>query len=223
MADVTISYNYYEDPISLKAVLDWHKNDHVPGINFTIIDDGSSKHPLNADQIPPHWNIYRITEDVGWNNEGAKNLAMHVSDTEWNLIGDADHPVRHHSVRSLPSLVDTLDPTIAYRPVRMVGKKRGINCFLLTKTLFWDIGGYDETYQGLYGYDCTLDFALKERDALNNHFETVELDAIADRSTLTRTQKTAQCAKFWEKHEAVKNGEIEADPRRLKFTWERVR
>ena len=223
MADVTISYNYYEDPTNLKLVMKYHK-DHgeVDGIHFTIIDDASPTKPINLKEVPDWWSVYRIKDDVGWNNEGAKNLAMDVSHTEWNLIGDADHPVKDKSVRMLPDLVDTLDPNTAYRPVRTGGKPRGVNCFLLTKTLFWKAGGYDETYQGLYGYDCTLDWALRETATLENHFDTIELDSIHDGSILNRAEKQRQNDEFWAMKKKVDAGEIEKDPRRCKFRWEQI-
>ena len=138
--DVTVVYTYFG------------QEERIPGIvnqklNTVIVDDCSSKPLGPIDGV----RVFRILDDIRWNQPGARNLGVHVSDG-WIICADIDHLVTHEMVKELKR----------YRWVRgniyFLGREDDDmlhNFFLVHKEDFDYMGGWDEDFSGNWGHDDT--------------------------------------------------------------------
>ena len=132
-----------------------------PEMKLIVVDDGSIEMPAYDtvkfyDDSDIH--LYKVEKDYGFNSHGARNLAMHVTDSDWNILLDLDVNICSDFVGNLKELVsDDLDNSTIYyfadsNEVRghVVPSLRLINHFLIHKDLFWSVNGYDEEYVGYW-------------------------------------------------------------------------
>ena len=173
MVNITIGITYYDNYDALQKVIKHYKN--FINCNFILVDDGSPIKPLTSDDVPNHWSLYRVTEDIGWNNEGCRNLIAHVCETEWLCLTDMDYVIKQSDINfndfekdCIYFFADTdwlkywLKPSTNNRAElnRILKNGRGPffdhNQIFTTKKYFWQCGGYDETYIGYYGADGSL-------------------------------------------------------------------
>jgi hypothetical protein len=158
---ITFIYTYYNNPKMLAAQYAlWasYPDDLKDQIEIAIVDDGSADRAIDVPRPDglPKLRLYRVTQDIPWNQHGARNLgAREADDGTWLFLCDMDHAVPAESLRQM--LADH-DPEKCYRfERRMVSDPNligvGANILLLTKALFWRIGGYDEALCGRYGTD----------------------------------------------------------------------
>lgn len=159
---ITFVYPYYENPEFLKKqILGWRR---FPAqlrdlIDVIIVDDGSPKHPAKdviVDSIwPMHLRLFRIDVDVRWNWLAARNIGMHHTMTQWNVLTDMDHVVLHNVATSLTRR--DYRPDTIYRFGRKESNGLIIhphpNSMFMTRDVFWAVGGYDEALSGHYGTD----------------------------------------------------------------------
>lgn len=204
--DVTFIYPYYENPEFLaKQAAVWANYPDAlrAHLSVVVVDDGSpSRHAEQAimwSDLKLHLDgrvrMFRIEVDVRWNWLAARNIGAKMASTEWILMTDMDHVVTEDALRA--SLCGRLDLKTIYRFSR-VGTKTTPhpNSWLMTRDMFWRIGGYDESASGFYGTDgeyrrrCAAAAPVKIlREALEHHeFED-------DASTETYKRKQPQDAK----------------------------
>lgn len=240
---LTIAMPYYENAgmlaLHYRNWLAW-PGKYRDALKVIIVDDGSPSAP--AANVPrplglPELEIYRVTEDRPWHQHAARNLAAHVAPEGWMLLTDMDHmlvnPTRLFKAISKGGVnerasytldrieADTGKPTLG----RDGGPKPHPNTFLLTRDLYWRIGGYDEAYCGIYGTDKLF------RDRRERHptgHLSVPLtrywrDIVADASTRTLPRKEGRNPgqKAAVLAEKVARGEV-GTIITLDFPWERV-
>ena len=142
---ITLITTYYNEPEHLHKFLSRNYNEDVIS-EVIIVDDGSQIHPAtkvvkNFPHIP--MKLFRITEDLGFNSHGARNLAMKHVDTEWALLTDIDRKgyaqFSYILERYIQSSKDKeyfnwLDPR----------SDRTFNEYCIRVEDFWISGGYDE-------------------------------------------------------------------------------
>ena len=63
----------------------------------------------------PDVSLYRVTEDLGFNSHGCRNLAMTVSDSYWNLLLDSDIHLKKINLDFLINYPIDKDDVIAYQ------------------------------------------------------------------------------------------------------------
>lgn len=167
----TIVLSYYEQPEMLHRQLGYwreYPEDIRRRVSVVIVDDGSPSNKaenvlkMNEGNLPKI-SLYRITENIPWNHGGARNLGMDRADDGWVLVTDMDHVLTVDSAVKL--LEQELDPQMMYRPERydwlsdnerkLVG--RHVNSFVMTRELFWKIGGLDERLTGFWN-GCSRPF-----------------------------------------------------------------
>ena len=160
---LTITMPYYEAPEMLKTHLEnWcsYPDDLADKVDIVLIDDGSPKYPaaevLKASKLPRSpIKLFRVLENIPWNHGGARNLGMHCVSEGWVLSTDIDHVLTVDNLERLMSL--PLDPFKSYRPGRVQENENGTECikphretFIMTREMFWKIGGFDEDFNGYW-------------------------------------------------------------------------
>jgi len=155
---VTLVLPFYENHefIQTQAV-SWRAwapavRDHLEVI---VVDDGSPV-PLVLD--PPDGvrvRHFRIEVDYRWNWLAARNIGAHHAAGDWLLLTDMDHLVPSTTMHV--AVFARLDPAVVYAFQRRehTGERIAPHSasFLMTKSLYWKIGGYDEALSGHYGTD----------------------------------------------------------------------
>jgi glycosyltransferase involved in cell wall biosynthesis len=165
---------YYEDADLLARQYDaWAAwpDDVRDAFQCVVVDDGSRKRKAAKVKRPvglPRTSIYRVLKDIRWNQHGARNLGAYAAEAPWLLLTDCDHGVDADCARRLVDVVvsGSVNRSVAYMLDRVdadtgkatVGRdgrpKPHPNTFFLTRDLFWQVGGYDESYRGVYGTDA---------------------------------------------------------------------
>ena len=162
---LTLIYAYYDNPDMLKLHIDtWraYPDKIKKRMNIILVDDCSPRSPaihflplLVGLGIPTR--IYRVLEDIPWNLDGARNLGMKETETEWNLITDMDRLLPVDAAAA--ALEMTKERGKVYRPDQVwAGENRSLgrphpNSFIIHRSDYWQVGGYDEDFQGSYGTD----------------------------------------------------------------------
>jgi hypothetical protein len=207
-----------------------------------IIDDGSPTAPAIDVPCPANLlpiSIYRVTEDRPWHQHAARNLGAHVADEGWLLLTDMDHLLTADAADALLRRLDKMDDETVYTLHRVeadtgeptIGKdgrpKPHPNSFVLTRELYWKIGGYDEDFCGVYGTDGMFRqraFHVGRRGhlkrvALTRYWRGLVSDAST--TTLPRKEGRDEGAKKAIMRAKWERGE-EHEVKVLQFEWERV-
>lgn len=136
-------------------------------LEVVIVDDGSPGIAAGEVERPeglPNLKIYRVTVDLPWHQHAARNIGAFRAKSPWLLLTDMDHLVPEATLQTLLDL--EADPDVVYTFPRVDPKLQPKihpvsgcphphpNTFLMTKELFWKIGGYDEDFCGIYGTDA---------------------------------------------------------------------
>jgi glycosyltransferase involved in cell wall biosynthesis len=177
LANVTLVVPFYRNVGMLRRqVEEWAQ--YSRRVRVIVVDDGSPEPALPILEAAligtkgwagPRVHLYRITVDIPWNREGARNLATQQVETDWVLHVDIDHVLPAASAAHLLKL--PLDPSRWYRfPRYRVGRADDtrqkdkidplepfgeihphIDSHLMTRELYHRAGGYDEDYAGVLG------------------------------------------------------------------------
>ncbi len=159
MADtpvLSIIIPYYNHPHFLRIQADvWGLYDSwvTQRTEIIIVDDGSER-PINqvpGIRFPANVRLFRILEDIPWNEKGARNLGAHMANGEWLLHMDFDH---WFSGKGLRTLLDMHKDASKYYRFRRIdtGKvvKAHSETHMVRRDKFFEAGGYDEAYSGTY-------------------------------------------------------------------------
>lgn len=185
-ARIALCVTYYNNPRMLaRQLYEWEKYPpHVrEAFEFVIVDDGSAQpasdvllfDALSTVSLPT---LYRIDEDIPWNQHGARNLAARETSCPWLLMLDIDHVLTAENAERLVDAVNwTAGADVWFRfPRERIGAEdetrrkdttvRGIdpaaerttvnpamNCYLTTRAAYWQAGAYNEDFAGCYGGD----------------------------------------------------------------------
>lgn len=159
---LTLIFAYYENPGMLE--LQWREIASYPvhikkAISVIVVDDASPLKPASTvsrpASLPPH-SIFRLDRDIRWNQDAARNIGAHEAVTPWLLLTDIDHVVPATTLGEILSM--DKDPAVFYTFGRVKfanGEPREShpNSYLMTRDLYWKIGGHDEDFAGIYGKD----------------------------------------------------------------------
>lgn len=244
MASLTLVMPYYENPGMLaKQYTEWERwpAEVQESIMVILVDDGSQLVPadrVNRSLHLPGIQIWRVDEDRPWHQHAARNLGAHVAPDGWLLMTDMDHILTAENAESLLRRLPKMDAQAIYTLHRVEAdtgedtlnergqKKPHPNSFVLTRELYWRIGGYDEDYCGVYGTDSLFKrraFAVGRKE----HLKKVALvrywrDLITDAST-NAPRKEGRDPNALERIRAAKIARGEPDTVKvLQFKWERV-
>lgn len=165
---VTLILPYFENPKTFIKRLRMFA-DLTPGMRehmrLIVVDDCSapgetafSALRLQPMVLPEGFSLYQIKQKVRWNWLAARNIGAHeATDGSWLAMTDMDHTMPFTTTMAL--LYGPHDPETIYRFTRLdadAGMREIAphpNSWMMTKTMFWRIGGYDERFSGYYGSD----------------------------------------------------------------------
>lgn len=154
---LTLVYPYYENPTFFqRQVAHWRSFWGVSAsVSIIVVDDGSPEPLQHPGKMPMPLKVFRIEQDVRWNWLAARNIGAHHAEDGWLLLTDIDHLVPEQTLIS--ALMGAHDPSVVYAFSRKeytgeIATPHSAS-FLMTREMFWRIGGYDETFSGSYGTD----------------------------------------------------------------------
>ncbi len=243
----TITFPYYEAPEMLAhqlAVMKKYPEWSWEYLRLIVVDDGSPINPaekvfLTHSHPPCPVELYRIQEDIPWNHGGARNLAFDRMKEGWAVLTDIDHVLPLESVCSM--LTMPLSPGQVYIPARyrMLGVldweeiPSHSDSFILTREMYWEIGGYDEDFSGYWnGVSGLFRKALKRKAEFKKleyvNFLLYGTDLIPDANVTSLGRKGSEYD-----IKKMKNTELRmkymnatggrSTPKKpLRFNWERV-
>ena len=160
---IKLSYvtHYYLDQKRPDSVLDLlaryqgYAPELLDRIQFVVVDDCS---PLRFDIPDLDLNILwlRITDDIPWNQPGARNLGVVYAASDKILLTDIDHEFPETTLNKMLGMRECgRDFFKIYRTDPATGTlcKGHSNTFLLSRARFLRLYGYDEEFSGHYGSD----------------------------------------------------------------------
>lgn len=201
-------------------------------LHVIIVDDGSPNAPAQppkADQMKGvALQIYRMEQDVRWNQDACRNIGAHHAETEWLLLTDIDHMVpqkmwedvllRSHNDKLVYTFRRVSEP--ALDPY-----KAHPNTWLMTRKVFNLAGGYDERFAGLYGTDADFRDRLKAVapfKTLKNAVVRVPRTVTPDASTTTYLRKQPEDREGIARVKAERGKLKDQTPVTLSFPYHRV-
>jgi len=156
---LTYITHFYFDQKSPKTLIDLldkyteYDSELLDQIQFVIVDDCS---PLQFDLPDYDLNItwLRITDDIQWNQGGARNLGAVYAKSDKILISDLDLEFPEYTLRKM---VEMRNPGRNFYKIYRKDKESGSirnghpNTFFMSRGRFMRLYGYDEEYSGGYG------------------------------------------------------------------------
>lgn len=161
---LSLIYSYFENKeMYLRQVEEWNKYsaEVKECLSIYVTDDASSKFPLRDIKEVPRgikFRRYEITKKVDWNWLACRNIGALHSKSKWLLLTDMDHLVNWKVARKLINILksEILNENFVYlfnrvdAPFNLPYKPHN-DSFMMSKKLYWNIGGYDEELSGNYG------------------------------------------------------------------------
>lgn len=167
MKNLTIILPYYMNPGMLAwqmQVINEYPEAIRKRIELIVVDDASplghraeeaiKERRIEANGYP--FKLFRILTDLRWNWLEARNLGAHHAENEWLLLTDIDHIITADVITRL------FESEVSWKCFYTFARTRAVdmtpyhphpNSYLMTKKMYWEIGGYDETFAGHYGTD----------------------------------------------------------------------
>ena len=162
---ITLVVPYYENPVFFaRQIRHWAtlSNQLSQWVTVLVVDDGSPTAPatdaLEQEQFLAQrtaLRLFRIEQDVRWNWLAARNIGVHEAADGWVLLTDMDHVVPEETLDALVHGQAKANTIYGFSRVEHTGDVIGPhpNSWFLTRSMFWKVGGYDETLSGHYGTD----------------------------------------------------------------------
>lgn len=238
MRQVGFIFAYYDNPTMLRHQFEAvrrYADELKQHIEMTVVDDGSPRWRAEAPATAVGCKVrmFRLTEDIRWNQDACRNLAVAHTKTEWLLLTDCDHLVPEKTMRAVMTM--PVAPRTVYQfsrstivsvpnvePMVKTPYHFHPNSWFMRRDLYEQIGGYDERFAGLYGTDS--DFRERIAKAatvvrLKAEIIRVPREVVPDASTTTYQRKAPGDAPGIKRVKDERGGK---PPLRGRFAWERV-
>jgi hypothetical protein len=161
-------------------------------VSIVVVDDGSPEPAKLPSGLDGTARLFRIDQDVPWNWLAARNIGAHHAQDGWLLLTDMDHVVPVETMCA--ALHGQHDPTVVYGFSRREHTGAPIQphsaSFLMTRQMFWAIGGYDEALSGHYGTDGVYRKEIRKHAPMRILSDVlVRYEYVDDSSTSTYQRK----------------------------------
>jgi len=122
--------------------------------HFIIVDDGSPV-PYEPKDYGLNLTWLRITDDIPWNNPGARNLGVTFAKSENIVISDTDHDLPPETMAYLCQRKNCRKSFYKFKRIDPEGKtlRAHPNLFFMARSRFMQFFGYDEEFCGDYAHD----------------------------------------------------------------------
>lgn len=158
---LTLVYPFYMNGQFLRQqVAWWHlwASDLRANVSAIIVDDGSpepASDVLRGIAQPFPIRLFRIHQDVRWNWLAARNIGFYHAPQGWVLVTDMDHVIPEETLRGVIYGDHHHDTIYGFSRREHTGEwiNPHPNSWLMTRAMFWKVGGYDERMSGHYGSD----------------------------------------------------------------------
>ena len=157
---ITHHYNGHDRVITLLDHIASFAEDIRSKLSIIVVDDYSDEN-----QALPKYGLditqYRVLTDIPWNQCGARNLGVFMSQTPWALLFDVDQHPRERGIKYILHHYEQLQPDTMYS-FRVsnyfdANDHQALevhpNTLLVPVTNFKEFGMYDEDFAGNYGYE----------------------------------------------------------------------
>ncbi|MGA2544998.1 MAG: glycosyltransferase family A protein [Rectinemataceae bacterium] len=155
---LTFVYSYYNQPEMSRHIerrINSYDEAIRSDIEVIVVDDGSKSAPLALLSLDCASRFFRIRDDIGFNNGGAKNVGITHAAGLWCVLMDLDHWFDIENISALYRLSRREDGSRWFQFSRLRdGIARGVNPNLkmaMRDNLASNL--YDEDFSGNYGYE----------------------------------------------------------------------
>lgn len=199
MKNITIYFPYYNS----KDLLIFNLNHYskmsekiLKKIYIFIVDDGSQKYPAykilknNEDNCKKlNITLYRINIDIPWNTPEANNLAFDKIKTNNVIRSDIDHIYSEKILNNILERKILNNRILFFKKRRLIDYnyniikilKPGRNIYIINKTAYNKINGYNEYFSGNYGDD--LDFLQRAESILTKRIPLIVNEVLINSGT----------------------------------------
>lgn len=221
MKELTIIHPVYKGGEGLPTQMGFwseYTADQKARIKLILVDD-CSPIPLQKILRPVpglETELYRISDDLRWNQHGARNLGALVADTPKLLMIDWDCGFRTSDLKKV--MDNGLKPGQFMRFAATRTSKPRYNQFMCWRSDYIRFNGYDEDFTGTYGGDGSL---IKQ---FEKNLVEIVMPAVMQ-GTPGRTpdmDREADRVLYNEVLQKKKDEGRMRDRRMLRFEWERV-
>ncbi|MDH5257444.1 MAG: glycosyltransferase family 2 protein [Gammaproteobacteria bacterium] len=124
-------------------------------IQFVLVDDCSPIEPVIDKSLNLNIRYLRITDDIKWNQPGARNLAAVYAASDKIVVTDLDLKLPEKTLRHLITVKNPGKTFYKFPRFDSNGNKihSHPNTFFFSRARFFRFHGYDEDFSGDYGYD----------------------------------------------------------------------
>jgi hypothetical protein len=169
MRDLTLIFAIYGQPLMLAhqfAAIRGYPATVLDRLNVVVVDDCGTP-AVDVREVEAlavgvkSAKLFRVTQDIPWNQPGARNLAMHHAAGVCVMI-DPDMVISGKTMESMMEVAEKLPRRRVVKfGLRHVSSGRADmsspNTWLLHRDDFFAVGGYDEDFSGNKGWsDCQL-------------------------------------------------------------------
>jgi hypothetical protein len=196
---------YYENPETLKLQLSNFQGFSPAlrdSIELVIVDDGSGQWPASpAESSTEGLNVVvaRVLEDKPWNHFAARNIGSHEASGIALFLHDMDILVPESTAELAVNLVRAGDVRGKVRTFSRLGYFDGStrsvhhDTILIDKENFWETGGFDEDFQGIYGagplFSKRVRRHFKPETVRTHHVWSLGQDVMPDSATAVYSRK----------------------------------
>lgn len=189
LSPLNVVMSVYGQPEMLGLNLDTiasYEDDVLDLLTIIVVDDAGEP-PVDeafCKRFPGvNLHVFRILDDIPWNQPGGRNLGMHRADPQWTVMLDPDMVFSQTQMRKLMTAAGKMRrrEVLRYGLRHMNEPERAVdmsspNTYLIHREDFLAVGGYDEDYSGHKGWSD-----VQLLDVLRSHFKIVQRpDVFAD-------------------------------------------
>lgn len=134
-------------------------------MEFVIVDDCSPVEIIIPENININYQLLRITDDIKWNQGGARNLGVTYAKSNKIILTDCDHIFPEDLFAEILKSNPPRRTLFKFKRVNAEGAKLNSPCniFYTSKSVVQAVLAYDEEFCGNYGYEDVMFRAFQSR------------------------------------------------------------